>query len=80
MSLGKLIHYSVDLVLISMLLASVRRTTGLHLIYQQSDLRKYISKYLAFGEQMYDRFVSLCRMSGYFATRRLFDRDLPTDE
>ncbi|ODQ62941.1 hypothetical protein WICANDRAFT_60986 [Wickerhamomyces anomalus NRRL Y-366-8] len=76
MSIGKLVHYSVDLVLISMLLASVRRNTGLVLLYQGSDLRKYISKYLAFGEQAYDYFVSFIRHSGYFGTPGIFDRDL----
>ncbi|KAH3678492.1 hypothetical protein WICMUC_001509 [Wickerhamomyces mucosus] len=74
MGLGKLVHYSVDLVLISMLLAAIRRNTGLQLIYNNSDLKRYITQYLNFGEVAYDKFVSFLKITGYFHIPGFFDR------
>lgn len=74
MGTGKLIHYGFDLILISMLLAAIRRNTGLQLLYEGSDFRKYISKYLSFGEYAYDKVVSLLKISGYFHIPGFFDR------
>lgn len=74
MGSGKLVHYGFDLVLIAMLLAAVRRNTGLELLYENSDFKKYINKYLSIGEYCYDKFVSLLKVSGYFHIPGFFDR------
>lgn len=60
--------------LISIILASIHRNTGL--VFDMSnfssvDLRKWFGKYLAFGEACYDQCVSLLRASGYFKQRNL---------
>lgn len=72
--LGKLTHYGVDLVLLSMILAGIHRNTGL--VFDTShlssvDFRQWIAKYLAFGETCYDKFVSILRFSGYFRQKNL---------
>lgn len=70
--MGAVVHFAVDLVLVSMVLAGIRRSTGLELNYSKSDLRYYISKYVALGEIMFDRCVNLCEMSGWFVRRGPF--------
>jgi hypothetical protein len=74
--MGRIVHYAIDLVLISMVLAGVRRATGLQLLYSHSDLKKYIARYLSFGEMMFDKFTSVCEMSGWFGRPGISDRDL----
>ncbi|KAK6456727.1 uncharacterized protein RJT20DRAFT_126773 [Scheffersomyces xylosifermentans] len=74
MSIGKLAHYSFDLVLISIILAGIHRNTGL--VFDTShfssvDVRKWFGKYLAFGERCYDSTVSLLKLTGYFTQRNL---------
>ncbi|KAJ1993467.1 hypothetical protein GGI25_002787, partial [Coemansia spiralis] len=58
MVLGKLIHYSVDLVLVSTALAGIRRSTGYKLntenLVENKDVRGYLDKYLAIGERTID--------------------------
>ncbi|KAI5958096.1 hypothetical protein KGF57_002904 [Candida theae] len=74
MSLGKLFHYSVDLVLISIILAGIHRNTGLQFDvshFSSVDFRRWFGNYLGFGEACYDKIVSLLRMSGYFKQRNL---------
>ncbi|KAK6201457.1 uncharacterized protein RJT21DRAFT_1397 [Scheffersomyces amazonensis] len=72
--LGKLAHYSFDLILISIILAGIHRNTGL--VFDSShfssvDFRRWFGNYLAFGEKCYDSTVSLLRMSGYFKQKNL---------
>ncbi|CAG89860.1 DEHA2F25410p [Debaryomyces hansenii CBS767] len=74
MSLGKVAHYSFDLVLISIILAGIHRNTGL--VFDTSnlssvDVRRWFGNYLAFGERCYDSSVSLLKMSGYFRQKNL---------
>ncbi|CAK9435570.1 uncharacterized protein LODBEIA_P02970 [Lodderomyces beijingensis] len=74
MSLGKLAHYSVDLVLISIILAGIHRNTGLQFDvshFSSIDFRRWFGNYLAFGEVCYDKVVSFLRMTGYFKQRNL---------
>ncbi|KAI5958408.1 hypothetical protein CANMA_004252 [Candida margitis] len=74
MSLGKLAHYGIDLVLISMILAGIHRNTGLQFDvshFSSVDFRRWFGNYLSFGESCYDKVVSLLRMSGYFKQRNL---------
>ncbi|CAH2354597.1 uncharacterized protein CLIB1423_17S02718 [[Candida] railenensis] len=74
MPLGKLAHYSFDLVLISIILAGIHRNTGL--VFDTSnfssvDIRRWFGNYLSFGESMYDKTISLLKMTGYFKQRNL---------
>ncbi|CCG21197.1 hypothetical protein CORT_0A08120 [Candida orthopsilosis Co 90-125] len=74
MSLGKLVHYGIDLVLISIVLAGIHRNTGLQFDvshFSSVDFRRWFGNYLSFGEACYDKVVSLLRMSGYFKQRNL---------
>ncbi|CCE86538.1 Piso0_005033 [Millerozyma farinosa CBS 7064] len=78
MSLGKVTHYACDLVLVSIILAGIHRNTGL--VFDTSnlssiDFRRWIAKYLKFGEKCYDYTVYLLKVSGYFKQNSLvFDR------
>ncbi|ODV77490.1 uncharacterized protein CANTADRAFT_7951 [Suhomyces tanzawaensis NRRL Y-17324] len=72
--LGKIAHYSFDLVLISIVLAGIHRNTGLVFdtsSFSSVDFRRWFGNYLAFGERCYDTVVSGLRMSGYFKQRNL---------
>lgn len=56
-----------------MLLAGIRRDTGLHLDPEQFasyDVRRYLAKYLSYGEAAYDYFVGVVKYSGYFRVDR----------
>ncbi|KAK6462325.1 hypothetical protein DFJ63DRAFT_335658 [Scheffersomyces coipomensis] len=72
--IGKLAHYSFDLLLISIILAGIHRNTGLVFDTSQFssiDFRRWFGNYLAFGERCYDSTVSLLRMTGYFKQKNL---------
>ena len=62
------------MVLVSIILAGINRNTGL--VFDTSslssvDFRRWFGNYLAFGEAMYDKVVSLLKMTGYFKQRNL---------
>ncbi|SCU88609.1 LAME_0E00518g1_1 [Lachancea meyersii CBS 8951] len=65
-SLKQLAHLGFDLALISMILAGLRRNTGLVLAYEHSDLKNYIRRYLDWGDAMYSRLVRIAQRSKYF--------------
>lgn len=70
--LGKLVHYSVDAILLSTIIAGVRRSTGLTLrpgAVDNPDAKPYIRKYLELGEWMLDSSTSVMAASGYFERR-----------
>lgn len=70
--LGKLLHYSFDAVLLSTIIAGVRRSTGLTLrpgAVDNPDAKSYIRKYLEMGEWMLDTSTSMMAASGYFERR-----------
>ncbi|EDK42642.1 conserved hypothetical protein [Lodderomyces elongisporus NRRL YB-4239] len=72
--LGKLTHYSIDLVLISIILAGIHRNTGLQFDvshFSSIDFRRWFGNYLSFGETCYDYVVSFLKMTGYFKQRNL---------
>ncbi|KAJ9101396.1 hypothetical protein QA089_002995 [Meyerozyma guilliermondii] len=74
MPLGKLAHYSFDLVLISIILAGINRNTGLQFdtsTLSSVDFRTWFGKYLGLGERLYDYTVTLLRNSGYFKQKNL---------
>ncbi|RPA83486.1 DUF1748-domain-containing protein [Ascobolus immersus RN42] len=70
---GKLIHYSVDAVLLSSLLASVRRNTGLQVKtdnIESGEIRNAINKYLNVGEWVIDQSTAFMSTSAYFEKKR----------
>ncbi|KAI0351777.1 DUF1748-domain-containing protein [Trametes cingulata] len=75
MVLGRLIHYGVDAVLLSTLLAGVRRSSGFTLETERitdPTLRSFADKYLGFGESLFDLVQGTAVNSNYFKrdTRR----------
>ena len=74
MGVQSLMHYGVDLALVAMLLAAIRRNTGLVFTYEEYDISKYIQKYLQWGEWCYSKTVSYVRSS------KRFRRQLPIDK
>ncbi|ODV60433.1 DUF1748 domain-containing protein, partial [Ascoidea rubescens DSM 1968] len=67
--LGKALHYSIDLVLISTCLAGIKRTTGLTPkldLVENKEIREYSQKYLNVGESVLDSSVGIMSSSSYF--------------
>ncbi|CAR26722.1 ZYRO0B16588p [Zygosaccharomyces rouxii] len=70
--LGKTIHISIDLILVSTCLAGLRRNTGLTPKLQTIEnmtIRDYMSRYLNMGESIYDYSVATCGSSPYFGRK-----------
>ena len=68
-TIGKLVHYSVDAVLLSALIAGVRRSTGLTFNSEEldsQDIRGLVNKYLGVGEWMLDTSAAFLQGSNYF--------------
>ncbi|ROV94311.1 hypothetical protein VMCG_08612 [Cytospora schulzeri] len=76
--LGKLAHYAVDAVLISTILAGIRRSTGLTPSVKQekiagdnnNEVRTWVTRYLAVGETAMDWAVVTAGQSGWFERNR----------
>ncbi|KAI1371838.1 hypothetical protein F4677DRAFT_463727 [Hypoxylon crocopeplum] len=75
--LGRLTHYAVDAVLISTILAGMRRSTGLTLNTERisvggdnKEANKWIEKYLGVGEWVMDQSVAIAGSSGWFQRTR----------
>jgi len=70
---GKLIHLAVDALLISALLAGIKRNTGLAPsmeIVPNKDLRSLLNSYLEAGEYAFDFTVVFLSRSRYFQRHR----------
>ncbi|SCU85179.1 LAME_0D00408g1_1 [Lachancea meyersii CBS 8951] len=70
--LGKAVHFSIDLALISVCLAGVKRNTGLTPkldSIEDTHIRGYMLKYLNLGESCYDYTVASLGSSKYFARK-----------
>ncbi|VVT56414.1 uncharacterized protein SAPINGB_P005046 [Magnusiomyces paraingens] len=68
-TIGKIVHLSVDLVLVSAVMAGVKRSTGLTLKtgeVENKDAKNLLEKYLDVGEWVFDTSVSFMSTSGYF--------------
>ncbi|SCU95729.1 LAMI_0F03510g1_1 [Lachancea mirantina] len=65
-SIKQLAHLSFDLALISVILAGLRRNTGYVLAYETSDLKKYVRRYLDWGEYLFDKLIGMAGRSAYF--------------
>ncbi|KAI8082620.1 uncharacterized protein B0P05DRAFT_537754 [Gilbertella persicaria] len=67
--MSKLLHYTFDAILISTLLAGIKRSTGLQVAtskIESSTIRDYVDKYLNFGEWVFDMSVAYLNHSSYF--------------
>ncbi|KAJ1884358.1 hypothetical protein LPJ66_010649 [Kickxella alabastrina] len=65
---GKLVHYSIDLVLVSTTLAGIRRSAGLTPAVDDTKgtVNVAIKKYLQVGESVIDYISPSLAASGYF--------------
>ncbi|GMM55731.1 Mco12 protein [Maudiozyma humilis] len=59
-----IIRWGVDLTLVAMLLAALRRQTGLVLAYERYDFTRALQMYLQWGEYCWNRFVGYARGDG----------------
>lgn len=76
MVLGRLTHYAFDAVLISTILAGMKRSTGLtpsfkkESISQNKEVNVWIEKYLNVGEWVLDQSVAVAGASSFFERKR----------
>ncbi|KAG0239209.1 hypothetical protein B0O80DRAFT_461316 [Mortierella sp. GBAus27b] len=71
--LGKLFHYATDAILISVILAGIKRSTGLTVAsnrIESQDVRSAVDKYLGIGEWVLDQGIIFLSSSKYFERRR----------
>jgi len=71
--LGRLMHYCVDLFLISVALAGIKRSTGLSPALSRiagKDLRQLMVSYLEMGEYAFDFAVVVMGRSNAFERKR----------
>ncbi|SMN17919.1 similar to Saccharomyces cerevisiae YIL156W-B Putative protein of unknown function, originally identified based on homology to Ashbya gossypii and other related yeasts [Maudiozyma saulgeensis] len=70
--IGKAIHISIDLALVSTCLAGIKRNTGLTFkteSFQNETAKVYTTRYLNIGESLYDSAVASCGSSKYFVRK-----------
>jgi len=74
MVLGRIFHYAFDAVLISTILAGMKRSTGLTFktesITDNKDVKKWFDSYLNIGEMVMDNTVAIAGSSGWFKRER----------
>ncbi|CAO3635156.1 hypothetical protein BJ944DRAFT_269717 [Cunninghamella echinulata] len=66
---GKLVHYTADAVLVSAVLAGIKRNTGLEpklSTIENEDIRSYVQKYLNVGDWVLDNSLVYLSNSKYF--------------
>ncbi|CAG8949698.1 hypothetical protein HYALB_00002006 [Hymenoscyphus albidus] len=74
--LGRLTHYAFDAVLISTILAGMKRSTGLTVsfkkdtITQNKEVNHWIERYLGVGEWVMDQSVAIAGSSPWFERKR----------
>ena len=56
-----------------MVLAGLRRSTGLVVAYEMSDLKNYIRRYLNWGEYLFDKLAQMAEKSYYFRKETALD-------
>ncbi|CCD23683.1 Mco12p NDAI_0C00220 [Naumovozyma dairenensis CBS 421] len=79
MSVKSIIHIGFDMTLIAMLLAAIRRDTGLILKYEKFDFSTVIYGYLNWGEHWYTKLVNYCKKSPKFRKLSPTDRFIDDD-
>ncbi|OAQ30500.1 DUF1748-domain-containing protein [Linnemannia elongata AG-77] len=71
--LGKLFHYAADAILISAVLAGIKRSTGLTVAsnkIESKDVRSALDQYLGIGEWVVDQGIMFMSNSKYFYKKR----------
>ncbi|KAG0017248.1 hypothetical protein BGZ80_008488 [Entomortierella chlamydospora] len=71
--LGKLFHYAFDAILLSAVLAGIKRSTGLTVARNKiegKDARSAVDKYLDIGEWVMDQGIIFMSTSKYFERKR----------
>ncbi|KAF9940746.1 hypothetical protein BGZ75_005730 [Mortierella antarctica] len=69
----RLVHYAVDAILISAVLAGIKRSTGLTVASNKidnKDVRSAVEKYLSIGEWAMDQGIVFLSTSKYFERKR----------
>ncbi|CAO3659224.1 unnamed protein product [Rhizopus stolonifer] len=76
--MSKLIHYAFDAILISALLAGIKRSNGIQAAttkIENKTIRGYVERYLGFGEWVFDMTALYLNHSAYFINRGVnYDR------
>ncbi|KAF9149732.1 hypothetical protein BG015_008447 [Linnemannia schmuckeri] len=76
--LGKLFHYAADAILISAVLAGIKRSTGLTVAsskIESKDVRSAVDQYLGIGEWVVDQGIMFMSNSKYFYKKRMDSDD-----
>ncbi|KAF9135979.1 hypothetical protein KI688_001410 [Linnemannia hyalina] len=71
--IGKLAHYAADAILVSAVIAGIKRSTGLSVATEKiesGDVRSYVEKYLSVGEVVIDQTAAFMATSSYFERKR----------
>ncbi|KAG0000897.1 hypothetical protein BGZ79_005343 [Entomortierella chlamydospora] len=71
--ISKIVHYAADAVLVSAVLAGIKRSTGLSVAtnkIESDDVRVYVDKYLTIGEWVVDQGTAFMSTSKYFERKR----------
>ncbi|KAG0259036.1 hypothetical protein DFQ27_004329 [Actinomortierella ambigua] len=71
--LGKVVHYAADAILVSAVLAGIKRSTGLTVASNKidnSDVRDAVDKFLGVGEWVVDQSILVMSASQYFERKR----------
>jgi len=73
MVLGRVIHIGVDAILVSAVLAGIKRSTGLQFkseAIESKDIRGAVNKYLNVGDWVLDQGIAFISSSSYFERKR----------
>ncbi|KAF9338230.1 hypothetical protein BGZ93_003812 [Podila epicladia] len=71
--ISKIVHYAADAVLVSAVLAGIKRSTGLSVAthkIESNDVRGYVDQYLSVGEWVVDQGSAFMAASSYFERKR----------
>ncbi|KAG0234046.1 hypothetical protein BGW42_006912 [Actinomortierella wolfii] len=71
--LGKVVHYAADAILVSAVLAGIKRSTGLTVAsnkIENNDVRNAVDKFLNVGEWVVDQSILIMSASQYFERKR----------
>ncbi|KAI8391312.1 uncharacterized protein BYT42DRAFT_556460 [Radiomyces spectabilis] len=65
--LGKVVHYTIDALLISTTLAAIKRCSGIQPVApKDKEWGGYVQKYLSVGEWLLDTSILIMNNSAYF--------------
>ncbi|GMG27059.1 unnamed protein product [Ambrosiozyma monospora] len=77
MGFGRYLHYTIDLILLSMVLAGLKKTTGYELKglpffpFSSPESKSYLYQYLSIGEHCFNFAARMVRSSAYFRPKRI---------